>query len=130
MNPLSWLIAYADAARQRPFRPGQDDCALFAGGWVQQITGRDLACGRRGQYRSLKGGQQLLKAAGFSDHVALAAAHLPSIAPAFAQVGDLGVLETDAFGLIAGEMMYCLRPEGLGLVSRSEMRRAFKVRAE
>lgn len=127
MDRLSLLIAYAADAGQRPFRPGRHDCALFAAGWVKLVTGRDLARGWRSTYRSLRRGQQLMQDAGFSDHVAFAAAHLPEIAPAFAQVGDLAVLETQAFGIVAGEMVYCLRPEGLGLVPRSAMRRAFNV---
>ena len=127
MDRLSLLIAYAADAGQRPFRPGRHDCALFAAGWVKLVTGRDLARGWRSTYRSLRRGQQLMQDAGFTDHVAFAAAHLPEIAPAFAQVGDLAVLETQAFGIVAGEMIYCLRPEGLGLVPRSAMRRAFNV---
>ena len=127
MDRLSLLIAFAAAAGQQPFHPGRHDCALFAAGWVKLVTGRDLARGWRSTYRSLKRGQQLMQDAGFSDHVAFAAAHLPEIAPAFAQVGDLAVLEAQAFGIVAGEMVYCLRPEGLGLVPRSAMRRAFKI---
>jgi hypothetical protein len=128
MDRLSLLIAYAAEAGARPFRPGRHDCALFAAGWVKLVTGRDLARGWRSTYRSLKRGQRLLREAGFADHVALAAAHLPEIAPAFAQPGDLAVLEDNAFGLNAGEMIYCLRPDGLGLVPRGQMRRAFAVR--
>jgi hypothetical protein len=127
MDRLSLLIAYAADAGPRPFRPGRHDCALFAAGWVKLVTGRDLARGWRSTYRSLRRGQQLMQDAGFADHVAFAAAHLPETAPAFAQVGDLAVLETQAFGIVAGEMVYCLRPEGLGLVPRSAMRRAFNV---
>ena len=128
MDRLSMLIAYAAEAGARPFRPGRHDCALFAAGWVKQVTGQDPARGWRSTYRSLKRGQRLLKAAGFADHVALAATHLPEIAPAFAQIGDLAVLDDQAFGLNAGEMIYCLKPQGLGLVPRSAMRRAFAVR--
>lgn len=128
MDRLSLLIAYAAEAGQKPFRPGQHDCALFAAGWVKIATGQDFARGWRSTYRSLRRGQQLLEEAGFADHVALAAAHLPEIAPAFAQVGDLSVLEDNAFGITAGEMIYCLKPQGLGLVPRGQMRRAFAVR--
>ena len=128
MDRLSLLIAYAAEAGSRRFRPGRHDCALFAAGWVKLATGQDLARGWRSTYRSLKRGQRLLREAGFADHVALAAAHLPEIAPAFAQPGDLAVLEDNAFGLNAGEMIYCLRPNGLGLVPRGQMRRAFAVR--
>ena len=130
MDRLSLLIAYASEAGTRPFRPGRHDCALFAAGWVKLATGRDLARGWRSTYRSLKRGQQLLEEAGFADHVALAAAHLPEIAPAFAQIGDLAVLDDPAFGIVAGEMIYCLKPQGLGLIPRSAMRRAFQVRSD
>jgi hypothetical protein len=130
MDRISLLIAYAADAGQRPFRPGRHDCALFAAGWVKLVTGQDFARGWRSTYRSLRRGQQLLEEAGFTDHVALAAAHLPEIAPAFAQVGDLAVLADQAFGITAGEMIYCLKPEGLGLVPRSQMRRAFQVRSD
>ena len=130
MDQLSLLTAYAAEAGQKPFRPGRNDCALFAAGWVKQVTGQDLARGWRSTYRSLKRGQQLLEEVGFTNHVAVAAAQLSEIAPAFAQVGDLAVLENNAFGIVAGEMIYCLRLQGLGLVPRSAMRRAFQVRSD
>lgn len=129
MDRLSLLIAYAAEAGARPFRPGRHDCALFAAGWVKIATGQDLARGWRSTYRSLKRGETLLQEAGFADHVALAAAHLPEIAPAFAQPGDIAVIEDNAFGLNAGEMIYCLKPQGLGLVPRGQMRRSFAVSA-
>ena len=128
MDRISLLIAYSSEAGTRPFRPGRHDCALFAAGWVKLATGQDLARGWRSTYRSLKRGQQLLEEAWFADHVAFAAAYLPEIPPAFAQIGDLAVLEAQAFGIVAGEMIYCLKPEGLGLVPRGQMRRAFAVR--
>jgi len=127
MDRLTLLIDYAAEAGQRPFRPGRHDCALFAAGWVKLATGRDLARGWRSAYRSLSKGQHMLEEAGYADHVALAAAHLPEVAPAFAQVGDIAVLDNQAFGIVAGEMIYCLRPEGLGLVPRGQMRRAFQL---
>jgi hypothetical protein len=127
MDRLTLLIDYAAEAGQRQFRPGRHDCALFAAGWVKLATGRDLARGWRSSYRSLSKGQHMLEDAGYADHVALAAAHLPEVAPAFAQIGDIAVLETQAFGIVAGEMIYCLRPEGLGLVPRGQMRRAFQL---
>ena len=127
MDRLTLLIDYAAEAGQRPFRPGRHDCALFAAGWVKIVPGQDLARGWRSTYRSLLKGQHVLKDAGYADHVALAASHLPEIAPAFAQVGDIAVLDDQAFGIVAGEMIYCLRLDGLGLVPRGQMRRAFQL---
>ena len=127
MDRLTLLIEYAADAGQRPFRPGRHDCALFAAGWVKLASDLDPARGWRSTYRSLRRGQQLLATAGFADHVAFAAVHLSEFPPAFAQVGDLAVLDDQAFGIVAGEMIYCLRPEGLGLVPRGQMRRAFGI---
>ena len=128
MDRLRLLLDYVADAGVRPFRPGSHDCALFAAGWIKFVTGQDLARGWRSRYRSLRGGQKLMEEAGFRDHIDFAAAHLPEIAPAFAQIGDLAVLQDNAFGIVAGEMIYCLKPQGLGLVPRGEMRRAFAVR--
>jgi hypothetical protein len=127
MDRLTLLIDYAAEAGQRPFRPGRHDCALFAAGWVKIVTGHDLARGWRSTYRSLKRGQQLLEDASFTGHVEFAASHLPEIPPAFAQIGDIAVLGDQAFGIVAGEMIYCLRLDGLGLVPRGQMRRAFQL---
>ena len=124
---LSLLIAYVHGAHSRPFCPGRHDCALFAAGWVKLITGLDLARGHRSKYRSVKGGHARLRQAGYAGPVALAAAHLTEVPPAFAQPGDLAVLDEATFGLLAGEMIYGLGPQGLAPVPRGQMRRAFAV---
>lgn len=123
------LFAYLLAANAKPFRAGTHDCALFAAGWVREVTGQDLARGWRGKYRSLKRGAEVLAEAGFDSHVALAAAHLPEIAPAFALPGDLMILDDDACGILIGERVAVLSPGGVGYVSRLDARRAFAVRA-
>ena len=124
------LTAFVAAAAARPFRPGKHDCALFAAGAVKAMTGADLARGYRSKYRSLAKGQQVLQARGFTDHIALAAHHLPEIAPIMAQEGDIVVVEADedsALGVVQGPMIYVLRPSGLGLVEFTEAVRAFRV---
>jgi len=115
MERLTLLIDYAAEAGQRPFRPGRHDCALFAAGWVKLATGRDLARGWRSTYRSLSKGQHMLEDAGYADHVALAAAHLPEVAPAFAQVGDIAVLDNQAFGIVAGVCQTSCPPISCGV---------------
>ena len=111
------------------FSFGQLDCALFAAGAVKAMTGKDLAWGFR-SYRTLKGGLKKLKAAGYDDHIALAADKLPEIPPSFAQVGDVAVVETDegpALGVVQGETIYVMRLDGLGLVPLTTATRAFRV---
>lgn len=127
------LATYLGQVARRKFRPGRHDCALFAAGAVRAMTGQDLAAAWRGKYRTLEAGQAALQAAGFSDHVALAASFFAAIDPARAQVGDLAVLPADgpeargALGIIQGPLVYVLTPGGLALVSRLEIERAFKI---
>lgn len=123
------LTDYVVQMMRADFRPGQADCALFAAGAVKAVTGEDHARGHRG-YRTIAEGMRKLRRAGFEDHVALVASILPEIAPAFAQVGDVAVIETDegpALGVVQGEMIYCLRPDGMGLVPLLSAVRAFRV---
>jgi hypothetical protein len=132
MRRADWqarLTDYVISVQGASFRPGRLDCALFAAGAVRAMTGRDHARGFRG-YRTLAGGARRLQARGFEDHVALVAARLEEVPPAFAQAGDLAVIPTGegpALGIVQGEQVYVMRPDGLGLVSRLDAARAFRV---
>lgn len=124
------LRAHAAQAARKKFRPGSHDCALFAAGAVKAMTGTDLARGWRSKYRSLKRGREMLAELGYADHVALAAAHLPEIPPAMAQVGDVAAVEEEgelALGIVQGERIWVLRPDGLGTVLLTDASRAFCV---
>ena len=125
------LAEYLARTARVPFRPGRHDCALFAAGAVQAMTGCDLAAQWRGAYRTLKAGQAALRAAGFEDHVALAATLFAEVSPSFAQVGDLAVLPGDETGgalrVVQGAGVYVLRPEGMAVADRLNIERAFRV---
>ena len=124
------LVAYLHAARLRPFAYGRHDCCLFAADAVAAMTGVDIAAPWRGRYTTLRGGIRVLRRSGHRDHVALAAAHFAEIPPLSAQPGDLAVLATQAgpaLGVVQGEAVYVLGPQGLGLVSLLRAHRAFRV---
>lgn len=122
--------AYIEMAMRVPFRPGQHDCALFAAGAVEAITGTDLARGYRG-YRTLNEGRSKLAKAGFDELSALVAEKLPEIPVALSRPGDLAILRDEAggeaFGVVQGGQIYVLRPTGLGLVPLLDAERAFRV---
>lgn len=124
------LTAYLTQAAPRPYCLGQHDCALFAAGGVQAVTGLDPAAAWRGTYATKAAGLTALRRAGHADHIAATAAALPEIHPALAAPGDIAVV-TDggagALGIVQGEMVYVLREDGLGLVPRSAMTRAFRT---
>lgn len=112
------LAAYLEEVRTRPFAYGGHDCALFAAGAVEAMTGTDLAADYRGRYGSLKEGLKLVK----GGHLAILRDHLRPVAPAFAQVGDIaliGEVGFPALGLIQGETILVLREDGLGLMPRA-----------
>ncbi|NRB19956.1 MAG: hypothetical protein HRU33_21015 [Rhodobacteraceae bacterium] len=125
------LSAYLAENGARAFRPGFHDCALFAAGAVEAMTGTDAAAQWRGTYRSLEDGQSLLQRAGYSDHVALVAAYLSEVHPSQAAVGDLAALPGSdgrpALGVVQGASVYVLQPSGMALVNRLQIERAFRV---
>ena len=129
----NWRAALTDYVIEtagEPFAIGKSDCAMWAAGAVQAMTGKDFARGFRG-YTTIAGGLRKLKARGFADHVALAAANFEEVPPAFAEVGDIAVVEgddgTDALGIVQGEMIYVSWPTGRAIVPLTSAKRAFRV---
>lgn len=123
------LTAYVVSMQGAGFEAGRLDCALFAAGAVEAMTGTDHARGYRG-YRTVAGGYKRVKARGHADHVALVASRLKEVPPSFAQAGDLAVVPGEdgpALGIVQGEHVYVMRPDGLGLVSLLSVERAFRV---
>lgn len=124
------LTRYLAGVAYRPFKAGKLDCALFTAGAVAAMTGEDPATGWRGTYRSLKKGQSTLRAAGFEDHVALAASLYPEVPPLMAQPGDVAVVPTEeglALGIVQGAQIYVMSRTGLTLVPLTAATRAFRV---
>jgi hypothetical protein len=120
------LVAYLEGVRAQPFAFGQHDCALFAAGAVEAMTGVDLAEGYRGRYDSLKAGLKLVR----GGHLALLRQSFDPIPPAFAGVGDLaliGEVGFPAFGIFEGQHVLVLREEGLGLMPRAAATQAYRV---
>jgi hypothetical protein len=127
---LARLGAYLEEVRERPFRWGSSDCALFAAGAVRAMTGADLGADWRGRYRSARGAARILRARGFAGLADVADAHFEAVAPASAGIGDLAAVPGDAglaLGVVQGAGVYVLFPEGLALIAREEAVRAWRV---
>lgn len=121
------LMAYVTDWRDREFRPGRSDCALFAAGAVEAMTGVDPAADFRGRYRTIDEGLALVGPAG---HVGHAATLFPEISPMRAQVGDLAEVEGDggpALGVVIGPQIAAMGLDGLRFVFLTDARRAFHV---
>lgn len=116
--------------RGTPFRPGKHDCAMWVAKWVHLRTGRDPARGWRGKYRTLAAGERLAKAQGYDGHVGVVTEELVEIPPAMARIGDLAIVRgdiDDALGIVTGERVSVLRPDGLGSVDLTKAVRAWRL---
>ncbi|MEJ5079806.1 DUF6950 family protein [Ochrobactrum sp. MYb379] len=126
------LSAYLYEVAHKPFQWGVHDCALFAAGAVEAMTGEDFAADYRGKYKTLIGGLRKLRKSGFDDHAAMAASLFEECHPSSAHVGDLAAIETDqgiALGVVQGQRIYVLRPDqaGIGTVALLDAKRTFHV---
>lgn len=85
------LAACLAERSDREFGWGTHDCCMFAADCVDACTGTDPAADLRGTYADIAGALEVVQAQGGLP--AIAAARLgEEIAPALAQVGDVGVL--------------------------------------
>jgi hypothetical protein len=120
------LTDFLRANHGRPFAPGEWDCAIWAAGAVQAMTGEDHLRGLKG-YRTIEEGKRRLQARGYDDHIAYVAAFLPEVPPAFAQPGDVAVIEGQSLGIVQGERVYCFGRNGFGVVPFTVIERAFRT---
>ena len=97
----------------------------------QAQTGVDLAAPYRGRYTTYAGGRRVLRKAGYDDHVALIAAHLPEAHVSEALPGDIAIVPTEdgpAVGVVHGVAVYVLHPTGqLSFVPMDPVQHLFKV---
>lgn len=126
------LLDYLNGIRDSKLRlrPSWFDCALFAAGWVQVCTGRDLGAVWRGRYRSLDEGRAMLNAAGFEDLDELAASQLQEISGwACSAPGDIAAIQENghtALGIIGGLQIHVLGMKELDYVHLDRAERVFR----
>jgi hypothetical protein len=124
------LTAYLAETAGLGFRYGSNDCALFAAGAVRAMTGHDPAAAWRGTYTTLEGGLKRLRKAGVQDHVDQVGRLFPPVAPAFAHVGDIAMIDAPegrSLGVFVGDVIACLSPHGLGHIPRAAAALAWSV---
>lgn len=97
MRAENWperLDAFLAAQQHRAFTWGGFDCALFAADWVLACTGVDPAAPYRGAYSDGLEAARLQRQDGGLEAMITAALGEP-IAPAFAQRGDIVLLDAE-----------------------------------
>lgn len=125
------LSAYISKVASTPFEYGVHDCALFAAGGVEALTGENPAAKFVGKYHGRASGRALTRGAGFADHVAFAESLFPRVGLASAMPGDLAVIDTrsgPALGIVQGAIIFVLRSEGIGIVPAASATQFLAVR--
>lgn len=128
---LARLSSYLLASRNQPFRLGDHDCALFVSGGIEAMTGIALGGEYRGRYTTYSGGLRLIRRAGFRDHFAFFAAHLPEHHLSEAAPGDVVAIPTPegpGLGLVHGPAgVYALTRTGCTLLPLAAAGHLLKV---
>ena len=127
MNKSAMIQKYFNENQSKKFRPGIHDCATFVAEWVRLTTGKDLTQDLVGKYKTIQEGKDALLEKGFTSHIQIAQENFEQIPVAMAQVGDVAVIEERAFGIVAGQFIFVLKPSGIGTVKKSEATMAFRI---
>lgn len=126
------LVAAIDAWALRPADAPDTNCGFFAADCVMAMTGFDPAAGLRGRGLDIAGGLVALRAAGYRDAIAFAAASFEEAPPSHAQTGDLAVVITEvgelALGVFNGATIAVVHPGGgVGFLPFDQALRAFRI---
>lgn len=136
MRRTDWrrrLGEYVAGLRTEPYAFGRQDCWLFVAGAIEAMTGADHANVHRGRYKTARGALGIVKRAGAANMADFAGLFLEEIeAPVFAQIGDVMAIPTDdafgfSLGILNGERILVVTPDGIDTRDRSEATRAFRV---
>lgn len=136
---LGWESAFAEllAARaDQPFEWGRSDCCLFACDVIEALTGNDPAHWFRGRYMDLRGAAAALRSYSrngaledVAERICAECGH-SEIPPAFAQRGDLVLIETDAghaLGIQVDHRVAVQGPMGLSITDDVRVLRAWAI---
>ncbi|GGA65013.1 DUF6950 family protein [Pelagibacterium lentulum] len=127
------LGQYVDNVRTKPYAFGYQDCWLFVAGAVSAMTGTNHAKKHKGKYKTARGALGIMRRAGANNMADFAGLYLEEhSAPVFAHIGDVMAIPTDdafgfSLGILNGERVLVVTPNGIDTRDRSEATRAFKV---
>lgn len=125
--------AACDAMRRSPFSWGDNDCFVgLVGNLCSALTGVDITEHWRGRYTTDTGALRVMRKDGFDNLADLVASVLPEFHISKARVGDVAAIPTDdgfgySLGVVNGERIFVLRPDGFGTVDLLSASRAFRI---
>jgi hypothetical protein len=116
------LPSYIAAHLGRPFSWGENDCVLFAIGWLELATGRDYL----GAYKPWSSAREAIRKVDQAGGLeSLFDAALDRIHPHMALDGDIAVVDRTAF-LFSGPHIASVGESGLIFLNRMDAKAAWK----
>jgi len=123
----SLLAEHIRLAYHRPFKWGENDCAIWSSEWVEKATGEPYNAIWKGKYKTEAGAARLMKKRGFESVEAIADAHLTIIPVQFARRGDLVLHPQGALGIVAGSKSVFLTAERVETMPTLDCLKAWTV---
>ena len=123
------LSAYVIGCMGKPFAWGTLDCATFAAGAVEALSGEDIAAPFRG-YTTELGGMRKARAAGYADHEAIFADRLRPVPLSLLCEGDVVAVEQEGrvgMAVVSGAIVYAMTVDGFGVLPLSDAVRGYAV---
>lgn len=125
-----------DAIRADPFVWGTNDCLFgLVVPTIRVIYGVELFEKYDGKYKTAKAGLTVMRKAGFATLADGIASEMQEIHPSECVVGDIAAMSRPddayqfALGVVNGDRIFVMTPDGLGTVDLLDATRAFKVGA-
>ncbi|SCX40492.1 hypothetical protein [Nitrosospira sp. Nsp1] len=118
------LPTYIQTHINKPFKWGENDCCIFAIGWLELQTGRDYLA-KHGPWRTAGEAKRKLRTLGGLFH--LFQENLVQINPGMAHDGDLTIYQ-DAAHIFTGRHIVSVGEEGLVFTDRTVATEAWTCR--
>ena len=122
-----------DAMRKTPFSWGDNDCLVgLVGDLGLALTDCDIAEPWRDRYTTALGALRVMRNDGFDNLGDLVGSVFPEIHISSARIGDVAAMPSEdgfgfTLGVVNGERIFVLRPEGFGTVDLLSASRAFRI---
>ena len=120
------LSDYITSKRDEPFEYGVNDCAMFASGAVEAMTGENPMEEFIGSYDSLTGSLRSLKSIGEGSLEATIDVKFDQIEIGRAQRGDLAFFD-GSVGVVSGGFAYFVSDDGLERIPRDYWDKCWRV---
>jgi hypothetical protein len=123
----SLLAKHLQGMRGKPFKWGENDCALSVARWVRTCTRQDYLSGWVGRYKTERGALMQMKKRGYTSAAQIVDEALPGIPVPFARRGDVVMHPNGALGICNGMRSVFVAEQGTLEIDTLSCTKAWRV---